>query len=58
MYINYNINASLIALGVKMSKNTEQNKVLFYKSHNKRQLLQIIGFKSLKVLDLNNSYLK
>ena len=52
MYINYNISASLIALGVKMSKNTEQNKVLFYKSHNKRQLLQIIGFKSLKVLDL------
>ena len=40
MYINYNISASLIALRVKMLKNTEQNKVLFYKSHNKRQLLQ------------------
>ena len=31
MYINYNIIASLITLRVKMSKNTEQNKVLFYK---------------------------
>ena len=28
---NYNIIASLITLRVKMSKNTEQNKVLFYK---------------------------
>ena len=31
MYINYNISASLITLGVKVSKNTEQYKVLFYK---------------------------
>ena len=38
MYINYNIIASLITLGLKVSKNTEQNIVLFNKWNNKKQL--------------------
>ena len=36
--VHYNIIASLITLGLKVLKNTEQNKVLFNKWHNKKQL--------------------
>ena len=52
MYINYNEYFTDYSGSEDVKEHWAKQKVLFYKSHNKRQLLQIIGFKSLKVLDL------
>ena len=50
---NYNISASLITLGVKMSENSvRKTKYSFTSDLIKGNFSKSIGFRSLKVLDL------